>query len=156
MILRRPMRYSLGTNPLHLQPESKYEKETLELLRKIESVFCVNHYKFAEIGRFCQIWELDEVVDLWFSTDINVLNRLYLTQSEKVGCRTWNLPKRVAALAWELADEYELDYWHYSHMSNALKYLYPEKHKSTSLSYVNNQISESKAIFQFAGTQGYW
>lgn len=133
-----------------------YEKDTFDLLRKIEDVFCKKYYKFIEVEAFCKIGEIDKVVELWFSKDIGVLNRLYITQKGKVGCRKWNLPKKIAALAWELADEYELYYWHYSHMENALKYLDPEGHKTTTLSYVNNQISETKTIFQFAGTQGYW
>lgn len=133
-----------------------FDKAIYAALRDLERVFCEDYQRFLDLDRFFHLGELEEIDEQWFSPELSMFDQLFLTKARQVGRRDWNKEKAAEAIAWELADKLEFYYWHYSEMSEALKYLFPLRFGATSVRSVEACLQRKKDRFQHAGSKGYW
>ena len=133
-----------------------YDTKICEILSKLDHIFHSDYQKFIDFEEFCQLGELGRITVAWFSPEFKIFKNLYLTKSEKIGDRNWNMEKTIKAIAWELADQIEYYNWHYSEMQKALRYIFPVRFENTSVDQVNTRLSQSPDKFQYAGSKGIW
>jgi hypothetical protein len=152
-------KFLLGNYRAKITPTNQlliYDSEIFEILEIVDRIFHVNYQSFLDFEEFCHLGELKNISNAWFNPNFRIFANLYLTKGMQIGSKKWNIEKTMEAIAWELADEIEFYYWHFSEMREALKYVFPEKFRNLSVRHVDTCLSRSPDIFHHAGSKGFW